>query len=76
MSSTSDFETLFNGLFAGTVANAGSYEDQKKARSLLNVVSKSTASLGDMVQLADALGFTLNLSVTAKPKPEDEEPKK
>lgn len=72
MSNTSDFETLFNGLFAGTVTGAGSYEDQKKARSLLNVVSKSTASLGDIVQLADALGFTLNLSVTAKPEPKDE----
>ncbi|MNW52161.1 hypothetical protein D3C74_296710 [compost metagenome] len=70
--STADFSTIFDGLFAGTVTGAGSYEDQKKARSLLNVVSKSTASLGDMVQLADALGFTLTLSVTAKPEPKDE----
>ena len=72
MSDTADFSTIFNGLFAGTVAGAGSYEDQKKARSLLNVISKSTASLGDMVQLADALGFQLTLSVNAKPK--DKEP--
>ena len=76
MSNTSDFETIFNGLFAGTVANAGSYEDQRKARSLLNVISKSTASLGDMVQLAEALGFNLRLSVEAKPEPKEEDPAK
>ena len=71
--STNDFSTLFDSLFAGTVEGAGSYEDQKKARALLNVVSKSAASLDDVVKLADALGFTLQLSVHAKPEPKGED---
>lgn len=67
-------ESLFNELFANMDGGIRT-EDQEKATALLGVVTKSTASLGDVVKLADALGLTLHFVAKSKPIPEPEAPK-
>lgn len=47
-------------------------EDRPKAEALLNVVTKSTANLGDVVKLADALGLRLSLIASSKPDEKEE----
>lgn len=67
------FSTIFNGLFNGSVAPTATREERDKATALINVVAKSTASLSDVVRLADALDLNLSLYATPKPKPKTEE---
>lgn len=69
-------ETLFNNLFTGAFVGSGSYEDKQKAQAFLRVISKSSASLSDMVSLADSLGFNIELSLIPKPELKDQEPTK
>ena len=69
-------ETLFNNLFTGAFVGSGSYEDKQKSQAFLRVISKSAASLSDMVSLADSLGFSIELSLIPKPGAKDQEPTK
>lgn len=48
------------------------FEDRDKAEALVRVVTKSTASLDDAVELAEALGLTLHLTASSKPQPKEE----
>lgn len=60
---------IFSELF-GSNFNAGIQpEDRDKAKALLAVVCKSTASLADVYQLAESLGLQLRITATSKPKP-------
>lgn len=61
---------IFNELFGTGFANNLKPEDRPKAKALLAVVCKSTASLADVVTLADELGLKLHFSATSKPEPE------
>ena len=76
MSSTSSFASIFNDMFGGNVAATPTPEERKNANALIAVASKSTASLSDVVQLADALDLQLSLHATPKPKEPTEEPTK
>lgn len=76
MSNTSDFASLFNDMFTGNVAATATPDERKKANALIKVASKSSASLSDVVQLADALDLQLSLYATPKPKEPTEEPTK
>lgn len=62
------FSQLFGRQFTRNVRP----EDEKKATALLQVVCKSTASLGDVVTLANELG--LRLHFVAESLPKDPEP--
>ena len=65
------FQNLFPTFDGGLDA-----ADRTKANALLGVVCKSTASLGDVVKLADALGLNLQLQAKSKPKDTPEAPER
>ena len=65
---------LIDELFGKSLYGSGlKSEDQSKAQALLGVVCKSTASLGDVVLLADALGLKLKFVAESKLEPETSE---
>lgn len=73
MSST-PFESLFGQMFTGQLTEELRREDYDKAKALISVISKSEASISDVVKLANALNLNLTVSASSKPKPKDTEP--
>ncbi|GGJ55842.1 hypothetical protein [Glutamicibacter ardleyensis] len=67
---TEEFHTLFEQTFNVQTNSELRREDYGKAKALIGVISKSTASLSDVVKLADALGLNLSISASSKPLPE------
>lgn len=66
---------ILGDLFGETLnSNRLRYEDHAKAKALINVIGKSAASLGDVLELADALGLQIQIQAFSKPEPETPEP--
>lgn len=59
-------DALFDNFFNSTVSPDVTPEERKKAEALVRVIAKSTASLSDVLALADAL--EIQLSFYAQPK--------
>ncbi|PRA13333.1 hypothetical protein CQ010_01415 [Arthrobacter sp. MYb211] len=67
--SSNTFNTLFSQMFTGHTGELR-HEDHAKGHALMAVIAKSTASISDVVKLADALDLNLHISASSKPKPE------
>lgn len=65
----SDYNTVFNDLFGAGWNQELRAEDVEKGRALINVVTKSSASLADVARLAHALGLQVRIQAVSAPKP-------
>ncbi|GAA5229267.1 hypothetical protein [Arthrobacter cryoconiti] len=67
--------SLTDQLFGSTYTQDLRQEDVSKANALLAVVCKSTASLSDVITLANALELDLSIQAKSRPSPVTEAPK-